>query len=166
VYTCGTPYVFLNIILLSTPTIADVTKIAHRERVPNGTLPKLGRVLIPLWGKATLLPPKKRRLWWRCASLLHQLICHRLNMLLPEYVCLTDAIPQRIIGQARFISSFIAATTWFLEYRHILHWCRHMEQWSFTDAAKWNIYFIYVHLCHLHLQHLFPSTTTSTTVLL
>jgi len=45
----GTPYVCSHIILLSTPTIAGVTKIAHRERVPNGALPKLGRVLTPLW---------------------------------------------------------------------------------------------------------------------
>jgi len=55
----GTPYVCSHIILLSTPTIAGVTKIAHRERVPNGSLPKLGRVLTPLWGRTT---PSKRRL--------------------------------------------------------------------------------------------------------
>jgi len=84
VYISGTPYVCRNIILLSTPTIADVTKIAHRQRVPNGALPKLGRVLAPLWGKAT---PSST---WRCASLFHRLYCH-VNLLLPEYVCLTDA---------------------------------------------------------------------------
>ena len=84
VYISGTPYVCRNIILLSTPTIADVTNIAHRERVPNGALPKLGRVLTPLWGKAT---PSST---WRCASLFHRLYCH-VNLLLPEYVCLTDA---------------------------------------------------------------------------
>jgi len=54
--------VYLNIILLSTPTIADVTKIAHRERVPNGTLPKLGRVLSPLWEGNTVVPEEKTSL--------------------------------------------------------------------------------------------------------
>ena len=39
VYICGAPYVCLDIILLTTPTTTDVTKIAHRERVPNGALP-------------------------------------------------------------------------------------------------------------------------------
>ena len=81
----GTPYVYSYIIILSTPTIAGVTKIAHRERVPYGALPKLGRVLIPLW-KRTTPPSKKRRLRWRCASLFHQLLCHHENMLLPWVV--------------------------------------------------------------------------------
>ena len=85
VYTCSTPYVCSHIILLYTPTIADVTKIAHRERVPNGALPKLGRVLTPLWGRTT--PScQKRRLRWRCASLFHELLCHHENMLLPWVV--------------------------------------------------------------------------------
>ena len=56
-----TPYVCSHIIVLSTPTIAGVTKIAHRERVPNGALSKLGRVLTPLWGRTTP-SSKKRRL--------------------------------------------------------------------------------------------------------
>jgi len=34
---------------LSILTVADVTKIAHRERVPIGSLPKMGKVLTPLW---------------------------------------------------------------------------------------------------------------------
>ena len=38
-------------ILLSTTTIADVTKIAHRERVPNGALPKFGEGPHSLMGK-------------------------------------------------------------------------------------------------------------------
>ena len=57
----GTPYVCSHIILLSTPIITDVRKIAHRERVPNGALPKWGRVLTPLWGRKTP-SSKKRRL--------------------------------------------------------------------------------------------------------
>jgi len=77
----GTPYVYSHIILLPTPTITGVTKIAHRERVPNGALPKLGRVLTPLWGR-TIPSSKKRRLRWRCASLFH----HHDNMLLPWVV--------------------------------------------------------------------------------
>jgi len=85
--TCigGTPYVCWHIILLSTPIITDVTKIAHRERVPNGALPKLGRVLTPFWGRTTP-SSKKRRLRWGCASLFHQLLCHHENMLLPWVV--------------------------------------------------------------------------------
>jgi len=107
--TCigGIPYVCSHIILLSTPTLANVTKIAHRERVPNGTLPKLGRVLTPLWGKATP-SSKKKRLWWRCASLLHQLICHHENLLLPWSVFVWQALcRKKFIGQATFIFKII-----------------------------------------------------------
>jgi len=94
--TCigDTPYVCLHFILLSSPTAADVTKIAHRERVSNGTLPKLGRVLTPLWGKATPLS-KKRRLRWRCASLFHQLLCHHENLLLPWVVLVWQTLYRR-----------------------------------------------------------------------
>jgi len=35
---------------LNTQTVTDVTRTANRERVPNGTLPKLGRVPTPLRG--------------------------------------------------------------------------------------------------------------------
>jgi len=101
---CGTPYVCLNIILLYTPTIADVTKIAHRERVPNGAIPKIGEGPHSFMGRVT--PSiKKRRLRWRCASLFHQLYCHE-NMLLPEYVCLTDAMPQELLDKQDLYSRY------------------------------------------------------------
>jgi len=96
-----------HIILLSTPTLANVTKIAHRERVPNGTLPKLGRVLTPLCRKATP-SSKKKRLWWRCASSLHQLICHHKNLLLPWSVFVWQTLcRKKFIGQATFIFKII-----------------------------------------------------------
>jgi len=121
--TCigDTPYVCLHFILLSSPTAADVTKIAHRERVSNGTLPKLGRVLTPLWGKATPLS-KKRRLRWRCASLFHQLLCHHENLSVAAVSCscLTDAIPQRIIGQTRFILKILLDK--IIDQDIIVHW--------------------------------------------
>jgi len=104
-----TPYVCSHIIFLSTPTIADVTKIAHREGVPNGALPKLGRVFTPLWGKATLPSTKKRshlpRMCIFVPSTVMRICCCRELFLLQT---------QRIIGQARlylylwrYYSSFI-----------------------------------------------------------
>ena len=74
-----------HIIVLFTSTTTGVTKIAHRERVPNGALPKLGRVLTPLSGRTTP-SSKKEKLRWKCASLFHQLLCHHENMLLPWVV--------------------------------------------------------------------------------
>jgi len=52
VYICGTPYVCLSIIILYTPAVADVTRTANRERVPNGALPKFGEGSYSLMGKA------------------------------------------------------------------------------------------------------------------
>ena len=181
VYICGAPYVCLDIILLSTATITDVPKIAHRERVPNGTLPKLGRVLTPLWERQHRRP-RRRRLRWRCASLFHQLLQHHVNMLLPEYVLfdrrytaknywlskiytqniivhLLQVVPEVtlcawthtvfiIVCLVTNIWNCSPATTWFLKYRHILHWRRHMEQWSV----------IYDH----HLRQLLPSSSSTT----
>ena len=70
-----------------------------RTSVPKGALPKLRRVLTPLWGKAT--PPiKKKRLCWRCASLLYQLICHHMNMLVPWAV----SVDSRCCGKNYWIS--------------------------------------------------------------
>jgi len=112
----GTPYVCSHIILLSTPIITDVTKIAHREGVPNGALPKLGRVLTPLWGKATLPSTKKRshlaRMCIFVSSTVMRICCCRELFLLQT---------QRIIGQARlylhlcrYYSSFIVTLCGYL----------------------------------------------------
>jgi len=54
----GTPYVCSHIIVLSTPTITSVTKIAHRERVPNGAFPKLGGSSLP-YGEGQRRCPKR-----------------------------------------------------------------------------------------------------------
>jgi len=171
--------VCLNIILLSTPTIADVTKIAHRERVPNGALPKIGEGPHSFMKRVT--PSiKKRRLRWRCASLFHQLYCHE-NMLLPEYVCLTDAMPQELLDKqdlysryhrslvlwyywTRLLIKVTSFTGWksflkslcvhghiYCSHHHVLGH-KYMERWFFTDAAIWNIYFIYAYDNYIHLQ--------------
>jgi len=127
----GTPYVCSHIILLSTPTIAGVTKIALRERIPNGALPKLGRVLTPLWGR-TSPSSKKRRLRGRCASLFHQLLCHHENMLLPwvvlvwqtlyrkELLAKQDIITHWYYGTRLLISSFAGCKLFLCAWTHIL----------------------------------------------
>jgi len=127
----GTLYVCSHIILLSTPTIAGVTKIAHRERVPNGALPKLGRVLTPLWGRTTP-SSKKRRPRWGCAPLFHQLLCHHENMLLPwvvlvwqmlyrkELLAKQDIIAHWYYGTRLLISSFAGCKSFLCAWTHIL----------------------------------------------
>jgi len=114
--TDGTPYVCSHIIVLSTPTIAGVTKIAHREGVSNGALPKLGWVLTPLWRKATLPSTKKRshlpRMCIFVPSTVMRICCCRELFLLQT---------QGIIGQARlylplwrYYSSFIVTLCGYL----------------------------------------------------
>jgi len=127
----GTPYVCSHITLLSTLTIAGVTKIAHREKVPNGALPKLGRVLTPLWGRTTP-SSKKRRLRWGCASLFHQLLCHHKNMLLPwvvlvwqtlyckELLAKQDIIAHWYYWTRLLISSFAGCKSFLCAWTHIL----------------------------------------------
>ena len=118
----GTPYVCSYIIILSTPTIAGVTKIAHREGVPNGALPKLGLVLTPLWGKATLPSTKKRshlpRMCIFVPSTAMRICCCRELFLLQT---------QRIIGQARLY--FISLKILFIIHSHSV-WlsCKHVTQ--------------------------------------
>jgi len=126
-----TPYVCSHIISLSTPTIAGVTKIALRERVPNGARPKLGRVLTPLWGRTTP-SSKKRRLRWGCASLFHQLLCHHENMLLPwvvliwqtlyrkELLAKQDNIAYWYYWTRLLISSFAGCKLFLCAWTHIL----------------------------------------------
>ena len=128
----GTPYVCSHIILLSTPIITDdPLDIAHRERVPNGALPKLGRVLTPLWGRTTP-SSKKRRLRWRCAPLFHQLLCHHENILLPwvglvwqtlyrkELLAKQDIIAYWYYWTRLLISSFADCKSFLCVWTHIL----------------------------------------------
>jgi len=147
---------------LSTPTIAGVTKIAHRERVPNGALPKLGRVLTPLWERTTP-SSKKRRLRWRCASLFHQLLCHHKNMLLPwvvlvwqtlyckELLAKQDIIAHWYYWTRLLISPFADCMSFLCAWTHILFssraWshlrCTPMEllpasQYVFVLGHIWN----------------------------
>jgi len=128
----GTPYVCSHIILLSTPIITDdPLDIAHRERVPNGALPKLGRVLTPLWGRTT--PSfKKRRLQWRCVSLFNELLCHHENILLPwvalvwqtlyrkELLAKQDIIAHWYYWTRLLISSFADCKSFLCARTHIL----------------------------------------------
>jgi len=121
-----TLYVCSHIILLSTPTITDVTKIAHREGVPNGALPKSGWVLTPLWGKATLPSTKERshlpRMCIFVPSTVMRICCYRELFLLQT---------QRIIGQARYILKiiFISLEILFIIHSHSV-WlsCKHVTQ--------------------------------------
>jgi len=138
----GTPYVCSHIIVLSTPIITDVTKIAHQERVPNGALPKLGRVLTPLWGRTTP-SSKKRRLRWRCASLL----CHHENMLLPWVVLVWQTLYcKELLAKQDIIAHWYYWTRLLAKFIVIFYiWC------SYSIVA-------YVHLLlRLQLQHLPPS---------
>ena len=142
----GTPYVCSHIILLSTPIITDVTKIAHRERVPNGALPKLGRVLTPLRGRTTP-SSKKRRLRWGCASVFHQLLCHHENMLLPWAVLVWQTLYRKELLSKQDIIA------------HWYYWTRLLAKFIVIFYV-WCCYSIvtYVHLLlRLQLQHLHPS---------
>ena len=118
----GTPYVCSHIILLSTPIITDdPLDIAHRERVPNGALPKLGRVLTPLWGRTT--PSSKRRLRWRCAPLFHQLLCHHENILLPWVALVWQTLYRKeLLAKQDIIAHWYYWTRLLIK---ILHRCSH-----------------------------------------
>jgi len=158
----GTPYVCSHIILLSTPTVAGVTKIAHRERVPNGAFPKLGRVLIPLWERTTP-PPKKRRLSWRCASLFHQLLCHHENMLLPWVVLLWQTLYcKELLAKQDIIAHWYCWTRLLIK---IFHRCSH-SVWL-TLLVKISLFFIklfYKAGCHIYVPEIFLCTWIHTVI--
>ena len=129
----GTPYVCSGIISLFTPTIAGVTKIAHRERVPNGALPKLGMVITPLWGRTTP-SSKKRRLRWGCASVFHQLLCHHENMLLPRVVLVWQTLYcKELLAKQDIIAHWYYWTRLLIK---ILHRCIHsaLQSLCVTDS--------------------------------
>ena len=99
---CGTPYVCLSIIFLYTPAVADVTRTANREKVPNGALPKIREGPHSLMGKPLDLHKKKRTLE-RWASLLPATAVSSC-----EHVAAVECVWQKLytqdfIGQARFI---------------------------------------------------------------
>ena len=128
----GTPYVCSQIILLSTPIITDVTKIAHRERVPNGALPKLGRVLTPLRGRTTP-SSKKRRLRWACASVFHQLLCHHENMLLPRVVLVWQTLYcKELLAKQYIIAHWYYWTRLLIKILHRYSWSRY--RYSLVDV--------------------------------
>jgi len=122
VYICGTPYVCLYIIFLYTPIIIDVTRTANWERVPNVALPKLGRVPTPLWESHWTRTRRKER-WREEHPCYCPLLNHRVNMLLPEYVCLTDAMHSRFYWSSKI----------YIWNRYIWH------QWIYAIIIHWTI---------------------------
>jgi len=120
---------------------------------------------------------KKRRLRWRCASLFHQLYCHE-NMLLPEYVCLTDAMPQELLDKQDLYSRYHRSLVLWYYWTRLL-----IKVTSFTGCKSFlkslcvhgHIYCSHHHVlghkymeqwcCHmehlLHLRSYTPTTTTS-----
>jgi len=82
-----TLYVCSHIILLSTPIITDVTKIAHRERVPNGALP-IGVGSHSLMGKGNITVDQEEKSPSKNVHLC-SINCYE-NLLLPWVVSVTD----------------------------------------------------------------------------
>jgi len=103
----------------------DVTKTANWERVPNGALPKIwGGSSLP-YGETTTPSPKKKSREVKCilvTSTDMSLSCELVAAV--KCFCLTDAMPQEFIGQARYIFKIIYLE--LLENCHRSYGCRHL----------------------------------------
>jgi len=110
---------------LNTQTVTDVTRTANRERVPNGTLPKLGRVPLP-YGKINKTTQEEKTTLERCASLLSStvMLSSREHVAAAECFCLTDAIAARIYWPSKIyiqVHSSGITGVMFLSFTVTLH---------------------------------------------
>ena len=86
--------------------------------------------------------------YWLSKIYTQNIIVHWLQVVPEVTLCAWTHTVFIIVCLVTNIWNCSPATTWFLKYRHILHWCRHMEQWSV----------IYDH----HLRQLLPSSSSTT----
>jgi len=92
---------------LFTPTIAGVTKIAHRERVPNGALPKFWEGPHSLIGKDNTVVQEEKTSLRMCIFVPSTVMSSWEHVAAVSCSGLTDTILQRVIGQARYYRSLV-----------------------------------------------------------